>query len=257
MTDHYKISLEILKRLLEESDNPHWANWIAKDIWLWEGSRDVKHHLGSYGGMGSINDLCVGGTGKIGIWNNQVFDTIKGLSWTLAKNRNHSAPRSSSFYRFGTGQMTGWKCRNCGHSRLNENQIEYYLAFEHLPSIIVELINEDKLESLLPISNWISSEKIENERSKVKTILSKTEIYIPESEAWLKTCSKCQSDDVCSYRWEVSNDKETVLESRNNINMKKNQHSTMGIPKKGFIAKLKGLFSSQALYCPCQDKKDQ
>ena len=176
MTDHYKISLGILKQLLEKSDNSHWANWISEDIQLWESKKDVKHHLGAYGGMGSINDLFVGGTDKLGIWNNQVFDTIKNLSWNLAKQRIDSAPTTPEFYKYGNGQLSGWRCRNCGHSRLDENNIEQYLSFKYLPLLITDLISKNQLQNLLPVSHWIDAEEIESERIRIKDYLIKSEI---------------------------------------------------------------------------------
>ena len=87
MTDHYKISLEIVYRLLKESGNYHWANWIQKDIHLWTTEKRVDNHLSAYGGMGSINDLSVGGSETIGIWKNRIFDTTKNLTWSLAKGK--------------------------------------------------------------------------------------------------------------------------------------------------------------------------
>ena len=239
MTDHYKISLGILKQLLEESDNSHWANWINEDIQFWESKKDVKHHLGAYGGMGSINDLFVGGSDKLGIWNNQVFVTIKTLSWSLAKQRINSAPTTPDFYQYGTGQMSGWRCRNCGHSRLDENQIEQYLSFKYLPQLITDLIRKDKLENLVPISNWIDNDEVKSVRIRIKDYLTKSEIEFSKFQSWLKTCPKCKSDDICVYRWEWNDTENTIIESKDNLKIKKRQHSTMAIFNKGFIAKLK------------------
>jgi len=239
MTDHYKISLGILKRLLEESDNSHWANWISTDIELWESNKDVNHHLGAYGGMGSINDLFVGGNDKLGIWNNQIFDTIKNLSWNLAKQRIDSAPTALKFYQCGTGQMSGWRCRNCGHSRLDENQIEQYLCFKFLPELITDLIEKDELENLLPISNWIDTEEIETERIRIKKCLTKSEIEVSKFQSWLKTCPKCESDDVCVYRWEWNEIEKTIFESKDNLKIKKSQHTTTYKNNGGNSAKTK------------------
>lgn len=227
MTDHYKISLGILKQLLGESDNSHWVNWISEDIQLWESKKDVKHHLGAYGGMGSINDLFVGGTDKLGIWNNQVFDTIKNLSWNLAKQRIDSAPTTQDFYQYGTGQMSGWRCRKCGHSRLDENQIEQYLSFKYLPLLISDLITKDKLQNLVPISNWIDKKEIESERRRIKEYLTKSEIEVSNFQSWLKTCPKCENDDVCVYRWEWNDTEKTIIESKDNLKIKKSQHTTL------------------------------
>jgi hypothetical protein len=239
MTDHYKISLGILKQLLEESDNSHWANWISEDIQLWESKKDVKHHLGAYGGMGSINDLFVGGTDKLGIWNNQVFDTIKNLSWNLAKQRFDSAPTTLEFYKYGNGQLSGWRCRNCGYSRLDENNIEQYLSFKYLPLLITDLISKNQLQNLLPISHWIDTEEIESERIRIKDYLIKSEIEVSKFQSWLKACPKCESDDICVYRWEWNDIEKTIIESKDNLKIKKSQHTTTYKNNGGDSAKTK------------------
>ncbi|WP_324027849.1 hypothetical protein QSV08_07850 [Maribacter sp. BPC-D8] len=221
MTDHYKIALEILKQLLEESGNTHWANWIDKDIKLWEATEDVNHHLSAFGGMGSINDLFVGGIDKVGIWNSKVFDTLKNLSWSLAKQKITSAPTTLDFYKYGTGQLTGWRCINCGHARLNEKQIEQYLSYKYLPILIIDLINKDELQNLLPISNWIDKEQIKAERANIKEIINRSKIEILKSQSWLKTCPKCKSEDVCVYRWEFDSNNQTLLESKDNLEIRK------------------------------------
>ena len=116
--------------------------------------------------------------------------------------------------------MSGWRCRNCGHSRLDENKIEQYLSFKYLPELITDLIEKDELENLLPISNWIDTEEIDSERKRVKNCLVKLEIEVSKFQSWLNACPKCESDDVCVYRWEWNEIKKTIKELKNNLKIK-------------------------------------
>ena len=117
MDDNYKTSLKILKSLLDESQNDHWANWIENDIIYWDKNKSTNHHLSAFGGMGSINDIYVANNDQIGIWKNRVFDMTKSLSYYFAKNKTNIAPTNIDFYTHGNGEMYGWKCNNCKHSR--------------------------------------------------------------------------------------------------------------------------------------------
>ena len=67
MTDHYKTTLEILAEILKEENYDHWAKWMQEDIKLWEINKNTEHHLRAYGGMGSFNDVNVGGNENEGI----------------------------------------------------------------------------------------------------------------------------------------------------------------------------------------------
>jgi len=238
MKDHYEISLKILYQLLHQSGNNHWANWIKKDIKLWKLEKSVKHHLGAYGGMGSINDLWVGGENKDGIWENLIFETIKNLSWNLAKKRIKEAPKSVEFYKNGNGQLTGWRCINCGISKISKTKIEYYLSNKYLPAKIVQLVKDKNLEDLLPVKNWIHNSEIEVERAKILQSISETDIELEEFSFWLKICPNCKSGNVCVYRWEYEIINDRIIESKDNLKIKGSQHKTMYKTAVTFIRRL-------------------
>ena len=239
MTDYYKISLEILLNLFKGAGIDHWENWIAKDIELWESEKNTSHHTGAFGGMGSINDLSVGGTDTIGVWKDKLFEITKTLSWSLAKGKVKTAPTEIGFYNYGSNVLSGWKCRKCGHAILDNTAIEFYLSTLVLPKIFVEFIIANKLSKIVDLNEIIERPEIERKRIEIQSLISSNGINFSEGNQWLWTCPKCESKDVCVYRWKIKDNGKTLIESDDNIS----QHTTMAIVNTGFWSKIKSLFN--------------
>ena len=248
MIDYYKISLEILYRLLKESGNDHWANWISKDINDWIDNKKVDHHLSAFGGMGSINDTAVGGADMIGIWKNKLFDIIKNLSWSLAKGKISKAPTDIDFYKFGNNEISGWRCRKCGHARIDRVKIEGYLSTKFLPIIIVDLIENNGLEKIVDLDNIVNRNEINTLRELIYKQIIDEKITLTNGNEWLWTCPECESKDVCVYRWTYDDKTDTLTESNDNLKIKKGQLTTRNIANGGesanssILARIKHFF---------------
>ena len=245
MTDYYKISLEILYRLLKDSGDNHWANWISKDLDDWSSSRSVNNHLSAFGGMGSINDLAVGKANTIGAWKNQLFGIIKNLSWSLAKGKITSAPLDPDFYKSSNNELSGWRCLDCGHARIDKVQLEYYLSAKYLPLIIVDLIKDDKLIEISDLTNFVNLDYIDTSRKLIEKQVIENGYALTSGNEWLRTCPNCNKNDVCVYRWTFTDSTNTLIESNNNLRIKKGQLTTRNIANGGesssssFIARIK------------------
>ncbi|WP_210489683.1 DUF6966 domain-containing protein [Rufibacter aurantiacus] len=220
MTDYYKISLDILFRLLKESDNQQWKNWIAKDIYLWETQKRVDHHLSAFGGMGSINDLSVGGSDTIDVWKNKLFDSIKTLSWSLAKGRIPAPPIDEKFYRLHSNELSGWRCTLCGHSRINKSAIELYLSNEFIPKLIVDYIKLEKLLDILDMKSITTYEQVVDKRQKIEKLIESENITLTDGNEWLCTCPKCKDKNVCVFRWHINDEYTQLVESKGNLKIR-------------------------------------
>ena len=219
MTDYYKISLDILYRLLKDSGDEHWANWIEKDIHLWTTQKRVDNHLGAFGGMGSINDLSVGGSDIIGVWKNRLFDTTKNLTWSLAKGKVSTPPLDDKFYRYGSTEISGWRCLNCGHSRVEKSNIELYLSTEFLPKLFVDYIQKSKLIEILDLKTIVALDPIVEKRSAIEKLIQSENITLTCRNEWLWTCPECKSKKVCGFSWQPMNNDKKLIESYDNLKM--------------------------------------
>jgi len=220
---------------LKESGNDHWANWIQKDIHLWTTQKRVDNHLGAYGGMGSVNDLSVGGSDTIGVWKNTLFETTKNLSWGLAKGKISTPPLDENFYRYGSTEISGWRCRHCGHSRIDKSNIEEYLATEFFPKLFVDFIKQDKLIEILDLKSIVELEQIVDKRSVIEKLIQSANITLTSGNEWLWTCPECESKNVCVYRWQTTDNKTKLIESKDNLKMERKEMPVYNstLPKAG------------------------
>lgn len=214
--DTYRKTLLLLKDLLHKSDNSHWEKWIDRDIDEWDNSKSTSHHKSAFGGMGSINDLSVGGQGKVGTWQNNMFDILKSISWTYAVKNKIQFPTMT------VTNIEGIICRDCSYAEISESGIERYISNKHLPTIIANLLPTDQYTDLTNFEILTSKANIEADRQKLLAALTEFKINFSKTGNWLKTCPTCDSSNTCIYRWDISNsdDKIVLTRSKNNLTIK-------------------------------------
>jgi hypothetical protein len=219
MSDYYKLSLEILIQLLKGEGYENWQKWLSEDIRLWETEKSTEHHLRAYGGTGSFNDVPLGTNDLGSIWKNKLFGTIQTLAYSFAKGEISSAPIEENFYAYGSKELSGWRCRDCGDAKIKEKDIENYISSLFLPKIIVKYIKSDKLIEILDIDKLINSEEVIQKRKEIKTLIQKSAIELTNSAEWLWTCPKCQSKETCAYRWILNENDTNLIEADNNLSL--------------------------------------
>lgn len=215
MNDYRKI-LTILKDLLYKSGNSHWGKWIEEDIYEWDNYKSTKHHKSAFGGMNSINDLYVGEYGKIGAWENNLFDYLKSMSYSFViRKKIQLQPQEANV-------IHGVICRNCEYSEINEYNIENHISNKHLPAFITELLPTEEYFSLINIEKLANQTEIVSERNLLINSLKEFKINFSKSTIWLNNCPKCESNDMCVYRWNIIeiDSKITLARSKDNISIK-------------------------------------
>lgn len=169
--------------------------------------------------MGSINDLSVGGSDTIGVWKNRIFDTTKILTWSLAKGKILTPPLDDKFYCYGSTEISGWRCRHCGHSRIDNSNIELYLSTEFLPKLFVDYIRQDKLIEILDLNTIVALGQIVEKRSAIEKLIQNANITLTSGNEWLWTCPECESKNVCVFRWQTMDNDTKLIESKDNLKM--------------------------------------
>ncbi len=227
--------LNVLKILLEESDNSHWANWINQDILEWNENKSTKHHLSAYGGMGSINDLWVGGNDIDGSWKNAIFDHVKSLSYSLATRKGIGRAELVDTLSKGI-IIQGWRCLECGYSEISKVAIETFVSNKMVPTILTEKIKNGNVKSILDISELKNNKQVEELRSKIISATENSGIKLTEGDGkWTLPCPKCKSDDKAAYRWiyQKNFEEEKLIPSNDNLKLK-SERSETGILRKLF-----------------------
>ena len=220
MTNHYKNTLEVLSQILQEENYEHWANWMQEDIKLWEENQSTEHHLRAYGGMGSFNDVNVGGNDNAGIWKNYIFGQLQTLAYSLAKKNSLASILEGISNRSDSYEISGWRCRNCGDARMNDRDINILIARYFVPKFFVNYLQKDKLNEVVKISELIDSEEVINKKSQIISLIKQANIVLNLDDKWLWNCPKCGSSEVCAYRWNISEDGTKMVEGRDNLDIK-------------------------------------
>ncbi len=220
MTDYYKIALEVLVKILQEEHYEHWAKWMQEDLKLWETNKSVEHHLHAYGGMGSFNDVVIGGNDNVGIWKGYVFGNLQTLTYSLAKGESLKSILGGISNRNNLNEISGWRCRNCGDARMNEKDINLFIASYFIPKYFVEYLQKDKLNEVINIPKLIDLEEVINKKTQLKSLIQQANITLNLDDNWLWTCPKCGSAEVCAYRWNVLEDGSKLVEGNDDLEIK-------------------------------------
>jgi predicted RNA-binding Zn-ribbon protein involved in translation (DUF1610 family) len=221
MTDYYKTALNLLIEMLKDSGYDNWINWLSEDIRLWDSEHTTEHHLRAYGGMGSFNDVVIGDNTTIGLWRGRIFGTIQTLAYSLAKGDISTAPLNQDFYGNQPSEISGWRCRNCGHAIINNRNLDIYLASYFIPKFFLQYLTEGNLAEILNIEKMVFSEEVKQKHHEIASLIKKTEIIVSETNDWLWICPKCGSSEVCAYRWIIADKHTKLLEANDNLEIRK------------------------------------
>lgn len=220
MTDYYKNSLEILAKILQGENYGHWANWMREDIKLWETNKSVEHHLRAYGGMGSFNDVMIGGNDNEGIWKGHVFGHLRTLVYSLAKGDSLESILEGISNRNKTNEISGWRCRNCGESRIADRDINLFIANYFIPTLFLKFVIEGKLREVINIYKITDSEEVIAKKHQIESLVQQANVIINPDNNWLWICPNCGSSMVCVYRWKVLEDGSELVEGDDNLEIK-------------------------------------
>ncbi|MTI48430.1 MAG: hypothetical protein FH761_11350 [Firmicutes bacterium] len=149
--DYYKIALEALYKLLNETGETFWADWILKDIKLWEQNKSKEHHLSAYGGMGSFNDLVICVQNKHNVtkkqepWVNTLLMHLQSLSIFIAKSKDINMKSIEDNLQCHPSKIQGTRCLSCGYSELSLTNIDGFIAPKIVSDGIAKSLQNEKL----------------------------------------------------------------------------------------------------------------
>jgi hypothetical protein len=218
MKNPYKTALEILYQFLKnEVGYEHWAKWMLDDIELWETKQSVEHHLQAYGGMGSFNDINLGGYNTEGMWKYKIFSQVQNMAYRLATGQTLESILEDLPNQYRTDEISGWRCRTCGEGRINAMDIERVVSNYFIPRMVLEYAKQDNLPELLKMKQVIDSGIVINKRREIERLIKIADVTLAENNDWLSTCPKCGSKEVCVYRWTTNDESTELLETDDNL----------------------------------------
>lgn len=233
--NQFEHSLIAMKRLLDAVGETHWAQWIAQDIEQWRLDRDTSHHLSAYGGMGSLNDVAISCGSEHAVteiteaWANTLFEWLKSICYFLAQHPNDSftaemlaervGRHDSALAAFIGGDLTpasmrgyadeprvleGWRCLHCGRAEVTNEDIEYLMAQDLVPSMVFSSCGSCTLDKLVDQALASDISGIEATRKNLAAAVAASNILLITRDEWNWRCPNCDSDDTAVYRWNLN-----------------------------------------------------
>lgn len=218
--DFYKLTLEAIFKLLNETGVQFWADWILEDLDNWENNKSVWHHLSAYGGMGSFNDvvICVENNHKVTkqqeTWVNHLLMSLQSLAYYLAKYETSeiNVDIIKEKLKYNYSKIQGSRCLACGYSELSESDIDNFIAPKIISEVMIKALSEGRLIEFIDRVIDMNLPQIYIEREKIKIIIERSNINFTTLQRQMRPCPKCGSNDTAVYRWNKTKRKNILME---------------------------------------------
>ncbi len=200
--DIYRNALCVLNSLLDRGRVSRWAEYIAHDIEAWENSRSKEHHRAAYGGMGSINDVVFSVSTLADIWANNLFASVKSVSFALSHRGNADIHK---LFSNPNGTLTGSICGKCRYAEVSAFELEDAVSFHFTPRLLNECLPDDKLFlNLTDVAALSGDAEVTAMRNEFMSGISDAGItYNAGRKTRMKPCPNCNAEDTWVYRWDV------------------------------------------------------
>jgi hypothetical protein len=230
----YENALIATERLLRRVGETYWADRLLKDISDWREFKDTTHHRSGYGCMGSFNDICICSmnghkiAGEQKSWVNVLFTWLKAVLFHVMQNPQSHAKFDELTMRVGVHNpslsafvggdrvpdsrrgfvtnarpLSGWRCLDCGYSRITSCDIESFIASQIIPAMVFKGCEDLQLEKVVDAVLSLDIPHLNDIRLKTQKIVKKSGIECVHDETWLWDCPKCQSKHTAVYRWSL------------------------------------------------------
>lgn len=205
---YYIYALQALKQLFTETSCT-WRKWIETDIEEYLSTGSVEHHLGAYGGMGSINDIWICKVNNHTIndeaepWANELMEYLKCLSYGIANiiKAGKKINIEKIFAESRTRKiLTGIQCESCGFSQIHKRETDSYLASLLLPKMVKKAVLQNKTGELISACLIPDIPNLVEEREQVIKLAEQSGICFSASKN--SCCKKCGSDTRIRY-WKL------------------------------------------------------
>ncbi|MBO0879584.1 MAG: hypothetical protein J2P17_04280 [Mycobacterium sp.] len=228
--NQYEHTLMATKQLLCAVGENHWAKWVQDGIERWRDTQDTSYHLSGYAGMGSFTDIYISRQNRHTVtelqepWVNTLLLWLQALCFFLAKQPHSSFKAETLFNSVGMfdaplsalaggdtadpstrglaakSVLLGERCFNCGYARVSHLNLETFIAKDVLPGMVFHSCETLTLDRL--VDQVLAGElDVTNRREQMVAALSNSNIFLSDSNEWMRPCPNCGSDDTGSYYW--------------------------------------------------------
>jgi hypothetical protein len=220
--DFYGMVLRSMFELISKLNMTYWINWINEDITCWERDKSVDHHLNAFHKEG-LSDVwvCVQNGFDITVgqepWAQALHEKLCVVSINLArqiKSKHEVDIEEALSNAVFSRNIQGSRCLKCGFMQLSQSNIDFYLAPNIILQEFCERLRIGQLNSFVSDVLSLNINTIEKERSRIRSMMEKSNISFADTGRFMRPCKKCESADTAVYRWEEKIEKRLFQSDR-------------------------------------------
>lgn len=209
-----------------------WADWMKTDLDAWRENRDVSHHLGAYGGMGSFNDVIICRmnhhevTDEQEPWANWLFKWLKAMLLYFARHPLESpsskqlrraigvhapslaayvggerAPDSMRGFLSDRIEIQGAACLSCGDAAMTPIDLDWAIAGRIVPEMLFDASARATLVQAIDAILSLNVPGLGDPRARITAAALAGTIPIRGKHDWFGLCVRCGSKGLAAYHW--------------------------------------------------------
>ena len=222
----YSEALAGLIELLRLVDDG-WRRVLERHRDKWNRTRDVRSHLGVYGGMGSFNDVLLTAANGHRVsrvqegWVNACFVALKSACW-VAASRISSPDREAGEGAADTSrfELQGWVCRQCGQRYIDRYWLQDAAARRWARQAIPEAIASRQGAAVARRAYHFDEDPdcLAHLRALEMAADALGHPSVPDDFNFMEShCARCGQRDWAVFHWDVLDGPLALLESPSNL----------------------------------------
>lgn len=200
----YKITLEGMKKLLNDCNKTSYADIIEYCIEKWDTKKDITFFLSSFSENGAFknfkfekNDIS---SAEKFFWTKQLFSALAAMAIELARAINAGKSYNIDFIRKHFGHdsqiINGARCQNCGFRQINAENVDEYISAPIIAKKVVDGLETGSLDETVESIMNLSLPEIQREREHTKTRIINSSVPFSQERTDMKFCLLCGGKDI-------------------------------------------------------------
>lgn len=202
--DFYKITLQGMKKFLNDCNKTHYADIIENCINKWDKNQNVDCLINEFSATGAFNSFELNPSDfqddEKFYWSEQLFSAIVAMAVQLAHFAKEKKNTDINFIRRNFGRPTeiisGTNCSHCGFRQINCADIDKYISSSVIAERIVDGLETNTLNENIDAVVSLSAPEIKRRREQTKARIINSSIPFSQSRTNQTFCLLCGSKDM-------------------------------------------------------------
>lgn len=202
--DFYRITLEGMKKLLDDCNKKSYSDMIEYSLEKWNSRKDTNFFVTLFSEKGSFQELTFdvsefSSQEKL-FWTQQLFSALAAMAIQLADFIKHKKSCDINFIRTHFGHpaqmISGSACANCGARQINIDDVDRYISSSIIAKRVVDGLENGNLNENIEAIMTLSAPEIQREREHTKTRIMNSSVPFSQNRTRQTFCLNCGSKDI-------------------------------------------------------------